>query len=465
MSEHMPRLILAGLSGGSGKTLLTLGLCRHFAQNGLVVKPFKKGPDYIDAAWMALAARRSASNLDPFLMDTALLRSLFADASQGADMAIIEGNRGLFDGKDVQGTCSTAELAKTLRAPVVLVVDCTKMTRTTAAIVQGCVGFDPELHIAGVVLNRTAGQRHRRIARQSVEYYTDVPVLGTLPKLRHNPIPERHMGLVSDQECAAEAPLEELGQLMADWIDIPRIQSVGYAASTLPAEPGVLWPEPVTTEPVRIGVVRDAALWFYYQENIEALRRAGAEIAQISLLDDAPWPELHGLYLGGGFPETLAPRLSAQKQVRERVAALARSGLPIYAECGGLMYLCQELTYQETTYPMAGLFPVRAEMGKKPQGHGYTQARVLVSNPYHPQGAQIPGHEFHYSQCHTLHGETPPFAFFMERGCGIQEGFDGFLSRNTLACYTHLHALSSPHWAPNFVAASLAYKHSHTPSA
>ncbi len=458
MSLHMPRLILAGLSGGSGKTILTLGLCRHFAQNGFVVKPFKKGPDYIDASWMALAANRSASNLDPFLMDASLIRSLFADASQGADMAVIEGNRGLFDGKDIEGSCSTAELAKTLRAPVILVVDCTKMTRTTAALVQGCHGFDPEVFLAGVVLNRTAGQRHRRIARESVERYTDVPVLGTLPKLRENPIPERHMGLVSDQEYEADGPLEELGRAIADWVDVERIRDIASSTPELPVDTGVLWPEAVTRETVRIGVVRDAALWFYYQENIKALEHAGAEIVHISLLDDADWPELHGLYLGGGFPETLAPRLSAQEGIRQRVGDLARSGLPIYAECGGLMYLCQELAYEGTVYPMAGLFPVRAEMGRKPQGHGYTKARVVLPNPYHPQGAEIPGHEFHYSQCHTLRGETPPLAFFMERGCGIQEGFDGFVFQNTLACYTHLHALSSPHWAPNFVAAALAYK-------
>lgn len=197
---RIPRLVLAGLSGGSGKTIVSLGLTRAWVNQGLRVAPFKKGPDYIDAAWLGLAARRPACNLDPFLLDEPALTGLFAQKSEEADLAFTEGNRGLFDGGDALGTFSTSQLAKCLRAPLILVIDATKMTRTVAAVVQGCANFEPGLHLAGVILNRTAGERHRRILRQAIEHYTDVPVLGELPKMRDNPIPERHMGLISNRE-------------------------------------------------------------------------------------------------------------------------------------------------------------------------------------------------------------------------------------------------------------------------
>ncbi len=458
MGNH-PRLILAGLSGGSGKTILSLGLCRSWTQRGLRVKPFKKGPDYIDAAWLALATGGSTTNLDPFLMSPEVLKTLFLEKIQGSDIAVIEGNRGLHDGKDESGSCSTAQLAKLLHTPVVLIVNCTKMTRTVAALVQGVAAFDSEVTIAGVVFNLTAGERHRSILRRSVEKYTDIPVLGALPRLRQNPIPERHMGLISDREFSADQALDTLAATIAEWVDVEGIKSIAARCGKLPQRPPESQPRarPMGT-PVRIGVVKDAALWFYYQENLEALEQAGAELVEVSLLTDSPWPELHGLYLGGGFPETQAEELSRNVYARSMVKELAGQGLPIYAECGGLMYLCESLAWEGYTYPMAGVFPVKTRLNKKPQGHGYTRARVVHPNPFLPVGTEFTGHEFHYSSCHPLNGEPLDYCLHMGRGHGMHEQMDGLVARNTFACYTHLHARGVPSWARDFVRAARRYQ-------
>ena len=499
-----PRLILAGLSGGAGKTIISLGLCRALTDIGLRVQPFKKGPDYIDAAWLGLAARRETSNLDPFMMPSNSLVRLFLRESASADMALIEGNRGLFDGKDTSGSCSTAELAKLLQTPVVLIINCTKMTRTAAALVLGCRTFEPNLRLAGVILNRTAGPRHKTILRQCIEQYTDVPVVGILPKIKPDPIPERHMGLVSDQECAeAEAILSNLATIARDCLDIETIRKIAASASDTPlsdtaqgglreccfttgtlakhearSQPAeqpqsesqallsaredsrheeIAFP-PTTKGTVRIGVVRDAALWFYYRENLEELRRNGAELVELSLLTATPWPEIHGLYLGGGFPETQAEQLARNETIRAEVYRLAGQGLPIYAECGGFMYLGQSLICRETVYPMAGVFPVQTMLCAKPQGHGYTVAKVVHPNPFHAVGLEFTGHEFHYSKCVTPLPPEMSFALEMQRGSGIDQNRDGLVFRNTFACYTHLHALGVPTWAANFVTAARRYR-------
>ncbi|EGJ49712.1 cobyrinate a,c-diamide synthase [Desulfocurvibacter africanus] len=463
-NPRMPRVVLAGLSGGSGKTILSLGLCRALARSGLAVRPFKKGPDYIDAKWLGLAARATACNLDPHLMPPALLPMLFADRMAGFDLAVVEGNRGIFDGRDVQGTLSTAELSRQLKAPVILVLDCTKMTRTAAAIVAGIAAFEPGLQLAGVVCNRTAGERHRSILRGAIEEYTDVPVLGMLPKLSENPIPERHMGLWSDQELAkdVDAALDRLADMVASSCDLQAVRAVAESAPLPPVPEGapvMLWPEPLPLpRKPRIGVVQDAALWFYYPENIEALERAGAEIARVSILSSEPWPELHGLYLGGGFPETHAETLAANVDVRERVRGLSEAGMPVYAECGGFMYLARHLEYQGQAWPMAGVFPVSTRLCSRPQGLGYIEAEAVRDTPFFRAGERIAGHEFHYSAC-CLDGPSPnlDFALRVERGSGMHAGQDGLMHKRTFAGYTHIHALGTRDWAPNFVRAAAEY--------
>ena len=337
-----PRLVLAGLSGGAGKTILTLGICRALAAAGLRVRPFKKGPDYIDAAWLGLAAGRDATNLDPFLLPESRLLPLFLEKSRDVDISVVEGNRGIFDGMDVAGSCSTAALARQLDAPVVLILDATKMTRTAAALVAGVAAFEPGLNLAGVVANRTAGARHRDILRRSIESLARVPVVGLLPKIPKNPIPERHMGLVSDREQGAvDAILDGIAAVVREHVDLDRLVAIARSAPPLqdaaPDETACGEAALPDAEAPVIGVVRDAALWFYYPENLEALEQAGARLAAVSLLGDAPWPALDGLYLGGGFPETHVEALANDTAMRARVAGLAASGMPVYAECGGFM--------------------------------------------------------------------------------------------------------------------------------
>ena len=457
---HNPiaRILLAGLSGGTGKTIVSLALARAFRRAGQVVAPFKKGPDYIDAQWLSLAARRPCSNLDPFFHSRETIRSVFQHRSAGSDISLIEGNRGLFDGLDEHGTSSSSELARMLDAPVILTIDCTKMTRTVAAVVQGCAGFEPGLNLAGVILNRTAGERHRSVLVRSMETHTDIPVLGLLPKLRENPIPERHMGLMSDQEYDGSAHLDALADLAEEWLDLEAIARVAASAPDFGPRPGPVFPGPAASKRARIGYVHDAALWFYYPENLEALEHAGAELVRLSILDDAPWPEIDGLYLGGGFPEVFAGRIAANRGVLDHIRALSESGLPIYAECGGFMVLCDTLDMDGASHAMAGVFPLGTSFCPKPQGLGYTEGEVVEESVFFPKGARILGHEFHYSMC--VHGDCAPqrHGLNMLRGQGSDHGRDGFLVRNTWAGYNHIHALAVPGWADRFVTAAQAHR-------
>ena len=460
MQNFIPRIVLAGLSGGTGKTIVSLALARAFSLAGKKVAPFKKGPDYIDAQWLGLAAGRACSNLDPFFHSEKIIRSIFWHKSKGLDLSLIEGNRGLFDGKDERGSCSTAELARMLDAPVILAIDCTKMTRTVAAIVQGCTTFEAGLNLAGVILNRTAGERHRSILRKSIEKHTDIPVLGMLPKIIDNPIPERHMGLMSDQEFdgrdigSEQKVLDSLSALASDWLDMDAILSIADSAPAFGPEPGPLFPGRPAEKKVRIGYVHDAALWFYYPENLEALEHAGAELVRLSILSDEPWPEIDGLYLGGGFPEVFAERIASNREILEHIRELSDSGMPIYAECGGFMILCDTLEYGGLIHPMAGVFPVGTGFCPKPQGLGYTEAEAVVETPFFSKGAITRGHEFHYSICLAGEEKELRYGLKMLRGQGVGNGHDGLLHKRTVAGYNHLHALAVPNWAERFVASA-----------
>lgn len=455
-----PRVLIAGLGGGSGKTIVSLGLARAFSEQGHRVQTFKKGPDYIDAKWLTLASHAITSNLDPFLLSSPVLQNLFWYRALQADISLIEGNRGLYDGKDVAGTYSSAELAKVLQCPVLIVADCTKVSRTMAALLLGLCVFDPEVNIQGVVLNRAAGRRHQTVLRQTIEQYTDLRVVGILPKLQTNPIPERNMGLVAETELETD-PLAGLSVLVRDHVDLDTVWGVAATApdSTISPEPIFFHSgaHPTTMPMVRIGVARDAALWFYYQENLDALRHAGAEIVEFSLLDDATVPEVHALYLGGGFPEIMAKMLAENISMKKSIRSHIEQGMPTYAECGGLMYLGRALEYNGVSYSMADAVPVATRVCAKPQGHGYVRAMIQTANPFFSLGSALTGHEFHYSHC----PELPPsaeFVFSMVRGQGIAQGVDGILYRNCLAGYVHIHALGHAEWAYNFVAAAAQYK-------
>lgn len=456
---RFPRLVIAALGGGLGKTTLALGLAGVWRSHGVPVAPFKKGPDYIDAAWLGRICGAPCRNLDTYMIPAEALMRQFAAQGAAGRVALIEGNRGLYDGMDAQGTFSTAELAKTLKASVVLVVNCAKVTRTAAAMVLGAKAFDPQVQLAAVVLNNIAGERHERVVRQAIEEHCGVPVVGAIARLKRPVFTDRHLGVVPPAEDPAlEESLSWAKTAVRDSVDWRRLLEIAQAAPPIPNAPP---PQPATAgalQPhgaaaVRIGILQDAAFQFYYPENLEALESLGARIVPCSAIHDQELPQLDALYIGGGFPETCAAALSANASFRASVHEAAEAGLPIYAECGGLMFLGHSLELPEGSAPMAGLFPLRFAMEERPVAHGYTALSVEGENPFYPQGLELRGHEFHHSR--LLEFALPQEARLIlraNRGQGLHGGMDGMLYKNTLALYTHVHALGTPQWARGLVA-------------
>ena len=451
-----PRILIAGLRGGSGKTLVSLGLAAAWRKQGYRVAPFKKGPDYIDAAWLSRAADRPCRNLDLFLMSAQAVVSSFGAATADADVAVIEGNRGLFDGMDAAGTYSTAELAKLLQAPVVLTIDCTKSTRTVAALVLGGQQLDARVPIRGVILNQTASARHESVVREAIQGVCGLPVLGAIRRVTEQLFPERHLGLIPPQEHGEEsAAIQRVAAVAEQYLDLDAIRALAELAPPLEVD-GLNTTAPAGPKPpvVRIGVFRDAAFQFYYPENLEALTREGATLIEISPLRDAALPDVDALYIGGGFPETLAPALTANQSFRDSVRRSAQQGLPIYAECGGAVFLGEKLAFEQKEYAMAGVLPADFAFQAKPRGHGYAVLETVADNPFFAIGERIRGHEFHYTYMQPSGAKDLSFAFRVDRGYGFDGERDGLCYRNVLATYTHVHALGTEVWAPSLVRAA-----------
>ena len=446
-------MIIAGLAGDTGKSLVSLGLARALTKSGLSVAPFKKGPDYIDSAWLGEAAGSCGRNLDTYLMpDEAIINSL-GRASEESDVAVIEGNRGLFDGMDAQGTHSTAHLAKMTGTPVILVVDSTKATRTIAAMVLGCRAMDPELNLAGVIVNRVGTARQESVIREAVKNETGLPVVGAVPRLAIDHLPSRHLGLVtpSERRDSCEA-LEKLGEAVAGHIDLDAVKEVAGKAEDLNTTYGQTNMAKAAPT-VKIGVLKDRAFSFYYPENIEALQDAGAELKFISPIDDEEFPDVDALYAGGGFPEEHAGFISSNRSFMDRLKRRIDDGLPVWAECGGLMYLAKELKIGDKRFPMVGALPVSVEQTARPQGHGYVEVAVNRENPFLAKDFEFKGHEFHYSRLYCDYPELDT-ALFMKRGVGLGGGRDGIRSKSVLASYTHIHALGMPEFANGLVTAA-----------
>jgi len=447
-------IIIAGLAGGSGKSVVSVGLTAALVRAGRCVVPFKKGPDYIDAGWLKLAAGRHCYNLDPYLMDEEVIRQSFLTHSLGAELAIVEGNRGLYDGVNAEGGFSTAELAIALNMPVLLVVNCTKTTRTVAAMVLGCQRLDERVNIQGVVLNQIGTDRHRAIVTQAVETYTGLPVLGAVPRMKHDIFPMRHLGVTPHQEYeGSDAAIDFLATTMTEHLDIDRIEHLmaPLSGTVTPLNPESKNDITNDTAKLRIGVFMDAAFQFYYSENLEALERLGAELILINALTARALPALDGLYIGGGFPETNAAELAANADFRQSVKRAAESGLPVYAECGGLIYLGESIVFERKEYPLAGVFPIRFGMSKRPQAHGYSVFSVEGANPFYATGVTVKGHEFRYSTVLDWQGKPEQLVLQMSRGQGFMSGRDGLTMNNVLALYTHVHAEGTPEWAPGFI--------------
>lgn len=471
-----PRLMISAFRGGSGKTILSIGIISAWTESGKQIAPYKKGPDYIDAGWLGLAAGRACYNLDAFLADPEDVLKAFLSRTSAGNIALVEGNRGLYDGSDTEGATSTAELAKLLRTPVVLCIDCTKSTRTMAAAVLGCIHFDPDVNIKGVILNRIAGARHERVLRENIERYCGIPVLGAVPKLRQQNFPERHMGLVPTPEHEwAKDSIDAVSRVAKQYLDLDALAELAYSVSAIPITDHLFkenrieenrvtknqFDSPNQQKP-KIGIMKDSAFQFYYPENIELLASLGADLIFISPLEESQddvhqLRTLDALYIGGGFPETHAAKLAENRDFRKELKALAENGLPIYAECGGLMYLGEALVLDGKSYPMTGILPIVFGFSKKPQGHGYTVVNVEKKNPYFKTGTEVRGHEFHYSKVVEWRGNDEDLVFSMKRGTGFIHNRDGVCYKNVLATYTHIHVSGIPEWAEALVQIAVSY--------
>jgi cobyrinic acid a,c-diamide synthase len=441
----VPRAVIAAPQGRSGKTTLTLGLCAALAARGLAVQPFKKGPDYIDPSWLTAASSRPCRTLDPFFMPgEAALEKAFSHGAVGADISLVEGNHGLYDSAQEDGRGSTAQVARALQAPIILVVNAARMSRSVAA----------------VVLNNVAQGRHESKLRRAIERHCRIPVVGAIPRREALRIPDRHLGLIPRGEDDGLAPAIAACQRVAEsHIDLDQVLSIARSTPPLPSsqdQPGGARRVNSNGKRPVIGVLRDRAFSFYYPANLEALEEAGARLVFIDALEDSRLPILHCLYIGGGFPEVFMEALSANRSLRQEIREAVEADLPVYAECGGLMYLTRRIHWGERSAEMVGVLPCETVIRERPEGHGYVIAETCGTDPYFPTGSILRGHEFHHSQLIHLDSSTQA-AYRLLRGRGLGQGRDGLVYRNVLAAYTHLHALGSPDWAPALVARARAH--------
>ena len=444
-----PRLVIGAAQGRSGKTTVSLAVTRALRRRGLTLQCFKKGPDYIDPSWLKVASGRDCYNLDAFMMAADVVTGSFARRAQGADLAVIEGAMGLFDGYGNDGKGTVAELARLLRAPIILVINAARMTRSVAAMVSGYQHFEPDTPIAGVILNNVSGARHREKLTQAIETHCAIPVLGAIPKDARLAISERHLGLVpSVEDPQSQAVLDTISQITEPHLDLDGLLAIARQAPAHTIEASRA-DEPHDVR-CRIAVVRDRAFSFYYPENLQALQAAGAELVFVDSLRDTRLPDAQGLYIGGGFPELYAAELQANQGLRADIGARVEDGLAVYAECAGLMYLCRAISWQGRRYEMVGVIPAEVELSQRPQGHGYVEIEATDENPLFKQGTVIRGHEFHHSKLIPL--GNLKFGYKLRRGHGIDGNVDGVCYKNLFAAYTHLHALGTRAWAAKFVA-------------
>ncbi|MFO1299959.1 MAG: cobyrinate a,c-diamide synthase [Burkholderiaceae bacterium] len=460
----MSRWLVSAAHRSSGKTTVSIGLCLALRRRGLSVQPFKKGPDYIDPMWLTLAAGRGCRNLDPHLAGWEELEASFLRQAAAADVGLVEGNLGLHDGMAADGSDSNAAVAGRLGLPVVLVLDARGTSRGIAPLVLGYQSFEPRVRIAGVILNRVGGSRHEARLRDALERYTDVPVLGALGENPRLAIVERHLGLVPSNEAGeAQRVVETLADAVAGGVDLdallgatagePATVTVAAAAKrdTKPQAAAPTAPAGDDTAPLRIGIAQDEAFGFYYADDLDALRAAGAELVAFDTLRDAALPEVDGLFIGGGFPEALAARLSANAPLRRALRERIEAGLPVYAECGGLMYLARSISWRGERHEMVGAIPADVVMRDRAVGRGYVALQETDAFPW-PGGPidSVRGHEFHHSALENVAPDLR-YAYRVKRGHGIDGTRDGIVHRNVLASYAHLRSVGGNRWPQRFV--------------
>jgi cobyrinic acid a,c-diamide synthase len=450
----IPRFLVSAAHKSSGKTTLSIGICAELARLGRRVQPFKKGPDYIDPLWLGQAADNPCHNLDFYTQGEAEILQGFSGVAGDAEVALIEGNKGLFDGMDMAGSNSNAALARLLKAPVILVIDTQGMSRGIAPLLLGYQSFEPQTPIAGVILNKVAGSRHERKLREAVARYTDLPVLGAVQRSPALQIVERHLGLMpSNESRTARLQIEAIREQVAREVDLDQLLGIAAGADSLPEAPPVSGDagERVRSR-LRIGIARDEAFGFYYPGDLQALARE-ADLVPFSPMGDRSLPAVDGLFIGGGFPELRMAELEANLGMRGAIRDYVEAGGPLYAECGGLMYLSRSIAWQGKRAKMVGLVPADAVMYERPQGRGYVRLRHAGDFPWpvvSGTGQDVPAHEFHYSRLENL-APDQTYAFEVLRGSGIDGAHDGLVYKNMLASYTHLRDVQAYPWTRMFL--------------
>jgi len=454
------RLLIAGSGGDSGKTLVTLGLINAWRHEGINIIPFKKGPDYIDPAWLTLASDCKTHNLDTWMMGEAGVLRSFTEYSREDSINLIEANRGLHDSMDWKGTHSSAKLARLLDTPVIIVLPVTKVTRTAAAYVLGMRLLDEKVSIAGVILNRVGGRRHESVVRRAIEEETGLPVLGAVSRIKDDLLPGRHLGLITPQEYdRTEQSIRLAGRIVTDSVDTDRLLSIARNCKPMLHSPPDETEQEEFAGGLKIGYFGGSAFTFYYPENLKVLRSGGNDLVEIDPLEADSLPDIDALYIGGGFPETHAVQLAENRSFMQSVSDAAQRGLPVWAECGGLMFLSRSLAWKGRSYPMAGVLPVDVTVSDRPQGHGYEEVEVDLENPFIEVGTRIRGHEFHYSNIVTTKGVSTVFKTL--RGIGIGDGRDGIILNNIIASYLHIHSSACTEWGRGIIKAAKRFNVSH----
>jgi len=465
----MGRIYISAGHKSSGKTTLSIGLCAALSQQGKKVQAFKKGPDYIDPLWLANASsiisQRQCYNLDFNTQSKDEIIQTFHDYGNEADISLIEGNKGLYDGVALDGYDSNAAMAKLLQSPVILVIDARGVTRGVAPLLLGYQMFDKDIDIAGVIYNFCGGARHEQKLRAVTEEYTDIPVLGMLRKSQSMDLAERHLGLMPSNETKdAKQKISEIAQFVTGSVDLSGVIDCTKRAPELCETKALLLDSKtiVSNETkVRIGICEDAAFGFYYADDKQAFINAGAELVSINTLEDDGLPEnLDGLFIGGGFPETQLQALEENRAMRKSIYGAIEAGLPTYAECGGLMYLSKTIQWKGLSAEMIGIIPADAIMSKKPQGRGYVELEETTLFPWRKissrdsikesSGKKIKAHEFHYSSLENLKANGE-FAYKVHRGVGVTGEYDGWIYKNLLANYSHLRNTQAYPWVYSFV--------------
>lgn len=460
------KLLIAGTRSGVGKTTIALGLMAALKKRGLKVQPFKVGPDYIDPGFHTLICNQNSYNLDSYFLAQAGVQKIFSKLSAKADISIIEGVMGLFDGKGKDSVSSSAEIAKTVDSPVVLIIDARKIAQSAAAEVYGYKNYDPDLKLKGIIINNVSSQHHYQLLKEAIKAkMPELKVLGYLPKNQDLKLPERHLGLVPVAESKElEQYLEKLTQIIEKYLDLEALLKIAKSTAIpnfktesdltdLTADFNADFKKNIVKNKLKIAIAFDQAFNFYYQANLDLFKELGVEIIKVSPLNDSKLPQVDAFYLGGGFPESFLEKLAANKKFQTSLKKQAANGLPVYAECGGLMYLCSSVENLEgSKYKLVDLIPAEIEMTSKLQEMGYREITTLSDNLLLTENDKARGHVFHYSRIKNIAAD-------LKRNYKYRDQLEGYSSYdNILASYVHLHFWSNPKILENFLKKALAYQ-------